>query len=738
MLGKRSRPSSSSSSPHTDLDAPLTPPKRPLTAHLGSTKAALTSPTNNGAKRNASDAMSSEMSRMGSQKENFAVAVVEPPAVVEEQEAVKMDGIELGKEPAAFTSPPHDPLFDVPSPSLPSTVPADPSTARAIPHIYAHASLLLSASSDLSSSLPLEGRADQRDTLLAFLSRRFPAAYAPLDGASSSSSSSTPSRPGPASMYISGPPGIGKTALLLSVLADFNAQVQERELGEEVCVAMENCAAIGGAGAEGAWDRLGRGLGMRVEKESGGRKLKGKERFEEGLRDGRKYLLILDEIDHLVSPTSSSSRSASSSSSSAPDLLNALFALSSTPASPLTLIGIANDLTLKALSLTPAGSPVTTPTKGGAKGKAKVDPLHTPTKPVRLHFKPYAWQELVAIVAQRLALLAPSYPHLPSALDSLTPASPSINPPATKGKPSYPLIAPPALERLCKKVASTTGDVRTVLSLARSTIASSLPPSLSPAELRALTPATAPKAGMPHLTKALAASAAAAGSGAAGAGGALAPGPTLKARLAALQSGPHHRLVLCACVVALSRSLSNGDKQAGLDASAAEAQGARVTIDDAFRAYRDVVLAASEALRATKSAALDAATFGETVGMVEDLCGAVVVRGRPGAGKATTPTKRTPTKRSERGKVTVELSPTAALPDLVAALTASAASPAGEDEPTRLARRVLEKERADQRWRVKRWEMGRDEERRAGEEEEGREWERRVRAAEEEGGAGGA
>ncbi|GAA5840140.1 hypothetical protein JCM11251_000614 [Rhodosporidiobolus azoricus] len=721
MLGKRTRPTSSTStpSPHPGTDAPLNPPKRPLTAHLGSTKSALASP-NASTKWNASNGAvgSCEMRRQGSQKENFVLAAI-PAAVVEDKKQdMYMNELEMEQLPPAFTDPLTDDLFDV-LPLVPASTPSTTtSDSRSIPHIYAHASLLLSTSSSLSSSLPLEGRTDQRETLQAFLTRRFPAMYASPDGPSTS----TPTRPGPASMYVSGPPGIGKTALLASVINAFEAQVEEKELGGDVKVWMENCATVSSAGVEGAWERLAKGLG--IEDVGDGAKRKGKERFEEGLKDGRKYLLILDEIDHLVSPTSTSSRS---STSAAPDLLNSLFSLASTPASPLTLIGIANDLTLKALSLTPTVSPATTPTKSG-KGKARLDPLHTPTKPIRLHFKPYSWQELVSIVAQRLALLAPSYPHLPTAeLPSPAP-TPSAAP---MGKPTYPLIATPALDRLCKKIASTTGDVRTVLSLTRQTILSSQSSSLSPSDLAALTPSSAPKAGMPHLSKAL--------SAASYAGSGLGPAPTLKSRLTALQAGPHHRLVLCACVVALSRAIgtARGEKIAGLDASAVEAQAARVTLEDAFKAYKDVVLPSCEALKATR---LDQGAFGETVGMVEDLCGAVVVRGRPGAGgspnKGGSAVKRTPTKRAERGKVTVEFSQTAPLPDLLAALT-EAPKPGSEDkeeEPVRLARRVLERERSDQRWKLKRWELGRDEERRAEEELEGREWERRVVAAEEDGG----
>jgi len=173
-------------------------------------------------------------------------------------------------------------LPDAPTPAVVD----EPTTARGIPNVYTHASTLLSPS--LSTSvLSLLGRADQRDTLLAFISRRFPAAYA----AQGEAGPSTPPKrgPGPAAMYVSGPPGIGKTALVGAVVDELRTRIGERELGGEVRVAMENCATIaaGGAGAGGerAWTRLGAALGVDMED---GEALKAKERFEEGLKDGRK------------------------------------------------------------------------------------------------------------------------------------------------------------------------------------------------------------------------------------------------------------------------------------------------------------------------------------------------------------------------------------------------------------------------------------------------------------------
>ncbi|BGP42158.1 AAA ATPase [Rhodotorula kratochvilovae] len=688
MLGKRTRTS----------DSALAPSKRPLAHYIVSSKPT-TSPI--------TAKTSPPLERSLSQKENQRVVA----CVQDAQDDVFSTGMgeELDVGEYILPTPPLAEDLEIVAP----TAPVEAHPVRGIPNIYTHASSLLSPSLS-TAALSLLGRADQRETLLAFLTRRFPSIYA----AQGKAGPSTPTRgPGPAAMYVSGPPGIGKTALIGAIVQQLRERVHERDLKGEVCVAMENCAAIAAGGVSGdkAWERLGAALGVDID---GDAAMKAKERFEQGLKDGRKYLLVLDEIDHLVSPSLSSSRLPSSQQ---PDLLNALFALASIPASPLTLIGIANDLTLTALSLSPTPSPV----KG--KGKAKADPLLTPVKPIRLHFKPYAWQELVAIVDQRLSLLAPSYPDLAPPSSNLAP--PADAPPAKK---TYPLIDKPALERCAKKIATGTGDVRTMLDVARLAIAAVAHEQASAcADLASFTPATAPKAGMKHVSVAFAASAG------------LTSAPSLAARLAALQGGPHQRFVLVSTMIALSRldlPSSTSGICAGLDRPSSAYEAARVTADVAYKVYRELV-AREDVLRPS---ALDQAAYVETLGMVEDLGGFVVVRGRPGSSPSSSPSKKggvrtTPTKlkRGEKGRLTVELASTAPMADLVAALVQP--PPVGkendEDEVVRLARRALERERSDQQWRVKRLQLGRDEERRAEEELEGLDWERRLLAREQEGGS---
>lgn len=55
---------------------------------------------------------------------------------------------------------------------------------------------------------------------------------------------------------------------------------------EEIKVCMKNCSTVGTG--EAAWERLGTGLGMDWKNLGDGIKLKGKETFEQGLKDGKK------------------------------------------------------------------------------------------------------------------------------------------------------------------------------------------------------------------------------------------------------------------------------------------------------------------------------------------------------------------------------------------------------------------------------------------------------------------
>ncbi|GAA5939487.1 uncharacterized protein JCM15063_006195 [Sporobolomyces koalae] len=561
--------------------------------------------------------------------------------------------------------------------------PSRPVTAKSIPHVFAHAHLVLSTSSPLTATLPLSGRSEQKDTLEAFLCRRFPQVYR------DASAAANPRGPGPAALYASGPPGIGKTALLSAVLDNFENQVAQKNLGGTVRISMRNCSTV--VTGETAWERLAAGLGI----DWNDRTLKGKEMFEQGLKDGKQYLLILDEIDHLCT-------GANKTSSAAPDLLNALFALASVPSSPLTLIGIANDLTLKALNLTSVASPSRL---FGLKGRHKSDPLTTPTKPINLHFAPYTWQELVKIVAQRLELLAPSYPeHLDRALVPATSAAPTT--PAR----SFPLIDKVALERAAKKVATGTGDVRTILDLVRKSI-SLVSSTLDPASLATLTPASAPKASMKHMTAALSSSAG------------LTTAPSLSTRLASLN--PNQRFVLVSTVISLSRQLPLGLDTTDGSVSAS----ATISLEDTLKVYREVV-GREESLKSVMHSTKDG--FAQAIEMVQDLSGFIEITSS-NVKNSPSKTRKTPSPSKRGGKlggssVLISSSESAPINELVKIFLPSSTVEEKEDETARLCRKMLTRELSDQQWKRKLIAMGRDEERQAEEELQGREWERSMKA----------
>lgn len=370
----------------------------------------------------------------------------------------------------------------LPTPRATPTKNSFPSPTRSIAHIFAHAHALLSTSSTLHSTLPLVGRTQQRVILQRFLKARFGDLYE--DVLHNSVGDPCPS------IYISGPPGLGKTALLAEILSDFSTRIvssgppstptkfKEKwaHTGCDVRVHLENCASIGTVGMETSlWDRLARGLGIQESVIASGKK--GLEGFRAGLdaNAGMRWyvssfssrstsltrsnsLIVLDEIDHILSTSASTKTSKQ-------NLLNQLFSLVHSGRYPITLVGIANalDLTIRALHLDNLSLSV--------KGKEKEY-----QGPVLLHFEPYKPEDISSIVRQRLAHLdtIPAYPHL----DTLSPArsepSTSILSAETTSLPAFkaplPLFAPQALEFLAKKVSAVTGDIRTALAIAQHSI----------------------------------------------------------------------------------------------------------------------------------------------------------------------------------------------------------------------------------------------------------------------------
>lgn len=156
-------------------------------------------------------------------------------------------------------------------------------TPRQVSNIFAHAQVLLSTNTEL----PITGREEQRAQLISFLASRFPAAFiTPQASARDQPPFSTVSTP---SLYVSGPPGIGKTALVSSVLHEFRQRLHERSLTASVAAHIENCSSLAlvDNGGSSVWERLGFGLGMDMSLGSGKTKRTARQAFEAALQDGR-------------------------------------------------------------------------------------------------------------------------------------------------------------------------------------------------------------------------------------------------------------------------------------------------------------------------------------------------------------------------------------------------------------------------------------------------------------------
>lgn len=159
------------------------------------------------------------------------------------------------------------------------------------------------------------------------------------------------------SLYVSGPPGTGKTASLSKIML-------EREFKTKFKVIYVNCTAMKSAGA--IYAKIVQDLGLNVAKTE-----KANMNIVEKYLDSRHkmLLLVLDEIDQLNSRKQS--------------VLYTIFEWPSKQGSKLVLIGIAN-----ALDLTDRILP---------RLQARCE-----LKPRLMHFAPYSKQQIVDIIGERL------------------------------------------------------------------------------------------------------------------------------------------------------------------------------------------------------------------------------------------------------------------------------------------------------------------------------------------------
>ncbi|KAJ6587204.1 P-loop containing nucleoside triphosphate hydrolase protein [Mycena vulgaris] len=311
------------------------------------------------------------------------------------------------------------------------------------------------------------------------------------------------------SLYISGSPGTGKTALVNSIL---------RTLGvDHVKVITINCMALNSV--DTLWERLIEELGGPADKK---RKTAGRPKKSQG-RDTvdallavfpTKCVIILDELDH-IAPTAQS--------------LSSLFSLSASRPSTLRVVGIANTHTLTASSST-----------GFVSSSSNVRTLH---------FAPYTPAQLLQILQSRLApLYASESPEDTEGADSANQAAKKF-------------LSPPALNLLTKKIAALTGDVRSLFEVLRGAIdlavsSSSSTPSPTPtrAEENPLNPAVKPAVAPSHILAALKAYTPSSAPAPRAGGIASSPTATNSEIVSKIRSlGLHARLALLALLLASKR-----------------------------------------------------------------------------------------------------------------------------------------------------------------------------------------
>ncbi|KAE8164364.1 P-loop containing nucleoside triphosphate hydrolase protein [Aspergillus tamarii] len=207
-------------------------------------------------------------------------------------------------------------------------------------------------------------------------------------------------------LYVSGPPGTGKSAMVKEVC-------DELDLGS-VKVTHVNCASM--RGARDVYSKLIEDLcdDQQIFKKSEAERLKAM--FTSNKKQDEMFLVSLDEIDHLLTADAG--------------ILQSLFEWSLQGKSKLMLIGIAN-----ALDLTDRALP-----------QLKAKNL----KPRLLPFLPYNAGQIANVVTERLrSLLSPGQCDDPKFI---------------------PFVQPAAITLCSKKVASQTGDLRKAFELIKRAI----------------------------------------------------------------------------------------------------------------------------------------------------------------------------------------------------------------------------------------------------------------------------
>ncbi|KAF9968626.1 AAA ATPase [Mortierella alpina] len=226
------------------------------------------------------------------------------------------------------------------------------------------------------------------------------------------------------SLYISGQPGTGKTALLKEVMKDMESEMEDAS--HEIKVITINCMTV--KDPRLVYQKILEALGHKAVSSDKDAVVKAVESLVLNTKSKIMYVTILDEIDQLLNKDQ--------------DVLYRLFEWSCSTKSHLTLVGIAN-----ALDMTDRFLP---------RLKAKN------CEPQLLNFNPYQVAEIREIIMDRLFSLEG---------DQGTGDATGKDGKATGSRPRMaPLMQRPAIELCARKVASATGDLRKALDICRQTI----------------------------------------------------------------------------------------------------------------------------------------------------------------------------------------------------------------------------------------------------------------------------
>ncbi|KAG0215664.1 AAA ATPase [Mortierella sp. GBA30] len=227
------------------------------------------------------------------------------------------------------------------------------------------------------------------------------------------------------SLYVSGQPGTGKTALLKEVMKEMELEMEEAS--HDIRVMTINCMTV--KDPRLVYHKMLEELGHKTISSEKDAAMKAVESLVLDRKSKVIYVTILDEIDQLLTKDQ--------------EVLYKLFEWSCTENSRLTLIGIAN-----ALDMTDRFLP---------RLKARN------CEPQLLNFNPYQVAEIREIIMDRLFSLQES--------DQGNAEQGEKDGKAAASRPRVaPLMQRPAIELCARKVAAATGDLRKALDICRQTI----------------------------------------------------------------------------------------------------------------------------------------------------------------------------------------------------------------------------------------------------------------------------